>query len=73
MLVFGVTCNAGGVVVVTFTVAFALAEPPEPVQVMLYVVLDVGETETLPDVPLAVKPVPVHEVALVELQVSVED
>ena len=40
MLVFGVTCNAGGVVVVTFTVAFALAEPLEPVQVMLYVVLN---------------------------------
>ena len=35
--------------------------------------LAIGVTATEPDVPDAVKPVPVHEVALVELQVSVED
>ena len=35
--------------------------------------LAIGVTATEPDVPDAVKPVPVHEVALVELQVSVEE
>jgi len=33
----------------------------------------VGETETVPDVPLAVKFVPVHDVALVELHVRVAE
>ena len=36
-------------------------------------VLVVGETETLPEVPLGVKLVPVQEVALVEDQVRVEE
>jgi hypothetical protein len=57
----------------TATDALALAEPPVPVQVMLYVVFEVGATETEPDVPFALKPLPVHEDALVELQVSVAD
>ena len=35
--------------------------------------MTVGETEVLPDVPLAVKPVPVQLVAFVLLHVSVED
>jgi hypothetical protein len=37
------------------------------------VVLFVGETVTDPDTPVAVKLPPVQEVALVELQVKVED
>jgi hypothetical protein len=36
-------------------------------------VVAVGETLIVPDVPLAVKLVPVHEVAFVEDQVSVEE
>ena len=32
-----------------------------------------GVTDTEPDVPLAVKPVPVHDVALVDENVSVDD
>ena len=36
-------------------------------------VLDVGATEVEPEVPLGVKPEPVHEAALVEFQVSVAD
>jgi hypothetical protein len=37
------------------------------------VVFEVGETVADPDVPLAVKPDPVHDVAFVEDHVSVED
>ena len=36
-------------------------------------VVTVGETDVLPEVPDALKPVPVHEVAFVELHVSVDD
>ena len=57
----------------TVTDVFALADPPAPVHVMLYVALEVGETDTEPEVPEAVKPLAVHEVALVLLQVSVDD
>jgi hypothetical protein len=67
----------GGVVseddVVTVTIALALAEPPVPVHVMLYVVFAVGETDAVPEVPLAVRLDPVQEVALVELQVRMDD
>ena len=47
--------------------------PPAPEQTMEYVVLVVGYTETDPEVPEAVRPVPVHEVALVEDHVNVTD
>ena len=57
----------------TGTNALALAKPPVPVHEILYVVLFVGETVTDPDTPVAVKLPPVQEVALVELQVKVED
>ncbi len=40
---------------------------------MVYVFVAVGETGVLPDGPEAVKPVPEHDVALVLLQVSVEE
>jgi hypothetical protein len=43
------------------------------VQVREYVVVVVGETETLPEVPLAVKLVPVQDVALVEEYVRVAE
>ena len=59
---------------VTVTVALAGDEvPPVPVQVTEYVVVTVGETDVLPEVPDAVKPLPVQLVALVLLHVSVED
>jgi len=64
---------AVGVAAVTETVAEALAEPPFPVQVIEYVVVWVGVTVTEPLVPLAVKPLPVQEEAVVELQVRVDD
>lgn len=58
----------------TVTVADWFALPPAPVQVTVYVVDDVGETETEPEVALAVeKFVPAQLVALVELQVIVDD
>jgi hypothetical protein len=58
---------------VTITVTDWLADPPAPVQAMVYVAVTVGETLTEPDVPDAEKPVPLHAVALALLQVSVED
>ena len=59
---------------VTVTVALLADEvPPVPVHVTEYVVVTLGETETEPEVPLAVKPVPVQDVALVEDQVRVEE
>ena len=57
---------------VTVTLALALADPPAPVHVMLYVVLDAGLTEAEPDVPEALKPLPVQLVVLVEDHVSVD-
>ena len=58
------------------TVTGALADgdvPPAPVQVTEYVVFVVGETLVDPLVPEAVKPTPVHDVALVLDHVRVED
>jgi len=50
-----------GLFAVTVTVAVAGDEvPPAPVQVTEYVVVVVGETVAVPDVPLAVKLVPVQ-------------
>lgn len=62
-----------GVGAVTVIGVLWLAEPPAPVQLIEYVVVCVGETLTEPKVPLALKPEPVHEVALVELHESTED
>jgi hypothetical protein len=58
---------------VTVTVALPLALPPAPVHVIEYVVLVVGEILTLPEVPFAVKLVPVQEVVLVDDQLSAEE
>ena len=56
------------------TVALEAGEvPPAPVQVREYVVVTVGLAVTDPEVPDAVKPVPVQEVALEEDHVRVED
>jgi hypothetical protein len=67
------TCTAFGV---TLTVVLALAEPPEPEQVSVNLVVAFSapvEPEPLaPLEPLQLPPDPVHEVASVELQVSVE-
>ena len=70
-----VKTGAGGEVVEVLTVTFAevLAEPPAPVQVSEYVVVVAGVTIAAPDIPEAVKPLPVHEVAFVEFQVSVDE
>ena len=58
----------------TVTDALAVGEvPPEPVQVIEYVVLCDGVTTTIPATPDAVKFTPVQEVALVDDQVSVDD
>ena len=59
----------------TATVALAEAGvvPDAPEHVTLYVVVTAGDTVTVPDVPGAVKPVPVQDVALVEDNVSVAD
>jgi hypothetical protein len=48
-------------------------DPPPPVQVMLYVVLAVGETEEDPEAPDGEKPTPVQEVALVDVHESVDE
>ena len=58
----------------TLTAAIDVGDvPPAPVHVTEYVVFAVGETVADPEVPVAVKPEPVHEVALVELQESVAE
>ena len=62
-------CGAGAGAEPTETEALAVA----PEQLTEYVVLLVGETVTEPLVPLAVKWVPVQELALVEDQVRVTD
>ncbi len=70
------TVVTGAVTVeVTITCFDACGEvPPVPVQVTLYVVVEDGETDTVPEVAFPVeKPVPVQEVAFVELQVSAEE
>ena len=63
----------GEVVVPTVTVTFAVTVPLPPVQETLYVCVVVGDTVAVPEVPDAVKPVPVQDVAFVEPHVSVED
>ena len=51
-----------------------MAEPLDSVHVTLYVVVVCGRTEALPEIALLVeKFVPTHEVAFVELQVSLAD
>ena len=60
---------------VTVTVADWVALPPVPVQARVYVVATVGETGCVPEtafVPVH-PPLAVHEVALVEDQVRVEE
>lgn len=59
----------------TVTEVLWFAEPPVPVQLRVYVALAVGETDCVPLVfcePLQ-PPLAVQEVALVELQLIVED
>lgn len=63
---------SGTAVTVIVTDTGALV-PPAPVQVMLYVRVAVGETITEPEVALAEKPVPVHDVVLADDQERVED
>ena len=76
-LILALTCTRSPVanlLVVTVTVVLLGDDvPPAPVHVTEYVVVTLGETETEPEVPLAVKPVPVQDVALVEDQVRVEE
>ena len=55
----------------TVTIAEADAVPPLPVQLIEYVVVTEGDDCTEPLVPVAVKLVPVQEVALLLDQVSV--
>jgi hypothetical protein len=50
----------------TITAAVRVVDPPLPVQVMLYVVLTLGETKADPEAPDGLKPDPLQEVALVE-------
>lgn len=57
----------------TVTVVLAVAVPPGPVQLMPYICVAAGDTVAVPDVPEVVKPVPVQDVAFVELHVSTED
>jgi hypothetical protein len=57
----------------TITGVVRVVDPPLPVQVMLYVVLTVGETEREPEAPDGEKPAPSQEVALVEDQDSVDE
>ena len=57
----------------TVTGANRVVDPPLPVQVMLYVVLTVGETARDPETPNGEKPVPLQEVALVDDHDSVDE
>jgi hypothetical protein len=57
----------------TITAVDAVVDPPPPVQVTMYVVLTVGETERDPEGPDGEKPVPLQEVALVDDHDSVDD
>jgi hypothetical protein len=56
----------------TITGVVRVVDPPVPVQVTLYVVLTVGETERDPEAPDGEKPVPLQDVALVDDHESVE-
>jgi hypothetical protein len=53
--------------------ALAFAEPLVPVHEIPYVVLFAGETVTDPETPVGAKFVPVQELALVEVQLRVDD
>lgn len=55
----------------TVTVVLADLVPPAPVQLMVYVVVDAGDTDLLPKVAVLVVHVALQEVALVEDQVNV--
>lgn len=59
----------------TVTVADAVAEPDKPEQVIEYVVVDEGDTDTEPEValPATVNPEPVQDCVFVEDQVSSEE
>ncbi len=59
----------------TFMVVDRAIDPPVPVQVKVYVEVTVGVTTCVPDVALVPDQAPeaMQEVALVELQMSVED
>ncbi len=50
-----------------------VVDPPLPAQVMLYVVLTVGETARDPEAPDGEKPTPLQEVALVDDHESVDE
>ena len=57
----------------TITGVVRVVDPPLPVQVMLYVVLTVGETRRDPETPDGEKPIPLQEVALVDDHDSVDE
>lgn len=57
----------------TVTVLDALPEPPVPVQVTVYVVVEPGETEFEPEVAVPLPKFFEQEVAFVEDQVRVEE
>ncbi|MGH8282612.1 MAG: hypothetical protein ACRESE_02045 [Gammaproteobacteria bacterium] len=63
----------GGAALAIATLAEASVGPTAPVQVIEYVVVCIGETLAEPEVPEAVKPVPVQLVTFLEDQVRVED
>src|SRR3989344_7041183 len=67
-----VNCPGCGAIF-TVTVAFFDTFPPAPVQASVYVAVAPGVTACVPEVPLVPLHAPeaVHEVAFVELQVSV--
>jgi hypothetical protein len=74
-LAVSVTDGAGGVTLFTVTVALALVVPPLPEHDIVYVVVDVGETDWVPNVPETLKPlgeVAEQEVELVLDHVKVE-
>ena len=57
----------------TITDVVRIVDPPLPVQVILYVLLTVGETERDPEALAGEKPVPRQKVALVDDHDSVEE
>ena len=75
MITFGLAVNeATGTPGLTVNVADALPCPLMLLQVREYSVVVIGETMSDPDVvPPVLNPVPVHDVARAEPQVSVED
>ena len=65
--------GGGGGAAATLTVAVAVEDPPFPEQVTEYVAVALGVTTAEPEVPDAVKPAPVQDVALVELHERFDD